>query len=80
MALQEFSLRKGDVIAVRCCVGSPGCDAPEYRWIRAEIIDCEPGSWPLALLADGQLSEIRPFMSWRPVTGRSSGPTRGLAA
>ena len=51
------------------------------RWIRAEVIDCEPGTWPLARLADRQLTEIRPFMPWRIVVkGRSESGSRPLAA
>jgi hypothetical protein len=29
----------------------------------------EPGTWPLARLADGQVTEIRPFMTWRVIPG-----------
>jgi hypothetical protein len=36
---------------------------------RAEIIDCEADTLPLASLVDGQLTEIRPFMPWRHVPG-----------
>ena len=51
------------------------------RWIRAEVIDCETGTWPLARLADGQLTEIRPFMPWRIVVkGCSESGSRPLAA
>lgn len=45
--------------------------------VRGEIIDCEPGTWPLARLADGQVTEVRPFMTWRTVSSRQG---RRLAA
>jgi hypothetical protein len=49
------------------------------RWIAAEIISSEPCSWPLARLADGQLTEIRPFMTWRVIPGAEQN-ARALAA
>jgi hypothetical protein len=47
------------------------------RWIRATIIYSETGTWPLARLTDGQLTEIRPFMVWRSVA--LAGTTRNAA-
>lgn len=47
------------------------------RWISAHVVFCEPGTWPLARLADGQRTEIRPFMTWR-VLARAS--ARAMAA
>jgi len=48
------------------------------RWVAAEIFHCEPGWWPLARLSDGQVTEIRPFMTWRRMTENIS--THSLAA
>ena len=75
-------LAPGDVIAIQYRVWRHDGCADEFieRWIRAEIIDCEPGTWPLARLTDGQHTEVRRFMIWRLV-GKSSGTSsRRLAA
>lgn len=67
MLLQHFELQVGDVIDIRYAAGrldGPG-DEPSYRWVSAKIIDCSAGSWPLALLSDGQFTDVRPFMTWR---------------
>lgn len=39
------------------------------RWIAAEIKSMDNGAWPLARLADGQLTEVRRFMEWRYASG-----------
>jgi hypothetical protein len=35
------------------------------RWIAAEIIHSDAGELPVARLTDGQLTDIRKFMTWR---------------
>jgi hypothetical protein len=35
------------------------------QWIRAKVLECDSDTWPLARLADGQLTEVRPYMTWR---------------
>lgn len=35
------------------------------RWIAAEINSIDGGTWPLAGLANGQLTEVRRYMEWR---------------
>lgn len=66
------NLEIGDLIEVSyritCYLGQ--CDEQQInRWFRAEIIACDADTWPLARLVDGQLTEIRPFMTWRHLTG-----------
>lgn len=38
------------------------------RWIRAQIIESDSDTWPLARLIDGQTTEVRPFMTWRRIS------------
>lgn len=40
-------------------------ETPRRRWVSGIVIDCEAGCWPLVLLADGQVTELRPFMTWQ---------------
>lgn len=56
-------LRPDDIIEVMYRSGDVG-QSTGQRWLRAIIIHCEVGTWPLARLTDGQLTEIRPFMFW----------------
>ena len=53
---------------------------PRRRWVRAVIVSCAPATWPLARLADGQTTEVRPFMTWRLIRRRTAGWSRNLAA
>ncbi len=64
-------LEAGDVIEIKYCLWRATSDCGEdvvVRWIRAYVMACERGAWPLAHLADGQATEIRPFMTWRWVS------------
>ncbi len=66
-------LEAGDIVEIKYRVWRPAGAAGEdvvERWITASVLVCEPGTWPLARLADGQVTEIRPFMTWRLVIGR----------
>jgi hypothetical protein len=57
----------GDRIEIRYRTGTFPASDDELRdrWIAAEIKSVTGGVWPLARLADGQLTEIRRFMEWR---------------
>ncbi|MFN0218994.1 MAG: hypothetical protein ACKVP4_09300 [Hyphomicrobium sp.] len=69
----KFDLAPGDRIEIMYLVRRPGheCDTALFdRWVGAEIIDCDPDAWPLARLSDGQLTELRPFMTWRAIAVR----------
>ncbi len=74
----DLDLERGDLIEImyRLWRRSGDADVLIERWIRAEIIDREPGTCPLARLADGQLTEVRRFMTWRHVVkaAHRSGP------
>ena len=62
----------GDVIEIRYRISCDWaqCDERQIdRWFRAEIIQSDADAWPLACLVDGQLTEIRPFMTWRRIPG-----------
>ena len=39
------------------------------RWIRAKIVHRDDDTPPMARLADGQLTDIRPYMTWRKLPG-----------
>jgi hypothetical protein len=65
------ALQPGDIVEIkyrlwRTAEGRE--DDVVERWIGAHVIACERGTWPLARLADGQMTEIRPFMTWRTIT------------
>ncbi len=70
MSITSDTLAPGDVIEIKYRVwrapGS-GSDHVIERWITAQVTVCEPNTRPLARLADGQVTEIRDFMSWRLV-------------
>lgn len=61
-------LAPGDLIEIRyrTVVASPE-NGEELRdkWIAAEIKSIDGSIWPLARLADGQLTEVRRYMEWR---------------
>ncbi len=63
--MQELQI--GDVIEVKYREWKDIAAVNELGdcWIVAVIVHCEPGTWPLARLKDGQLTEIRPHMCWR---------------
>jgi hypothetical protein len=60
-------LAPGDRIEIRYRSGASFDDGEGLRdrWIAAEIKSVDGGLWPLARLADGQLTEVRRFMEWR---------------
>jgi len=64
-------LQRGDMIEIM--YRRPAWDAPSAspipRWILAEIIDSDLNAWPLARLSDGQLTEVRQYMTWRRLPG-----------
>ena len=59
------SLIPGDLVQIQC--PSPWHDDAfaSSRWMSARVIDCEVDAWPLVQFADGQLTEVRPFMHFR---------------
>lgn len=64
------ALQPGDIVEIQYRLwrgGEGGGEAMVARWISAHVVRCERGAWPLVRLADGQATEIRPFMTWRQV-------------
>ncbi|MFA7305794.1 MAG: hypothetical protein WC026_03895 [Hyphomicrobium sp.] len=50
------------------------------RWISARIVHNDNDAPPMARLADGQLTDIRAYMTWRRIPGSEAafvGPLRG---
>lgn len=71
------SLRPGDILEIAYRVWRPKDGAGEDvvdKWIGALVLECQPGAWPLVRLSDGQVTEVRPFMSWRRLHA-ARGPT-----
>lgn len=61
-------LAPGDRIEIRyrtAAASPPYGDELRDKWIAAEIKSVDGGVWPLARLADGQLTEVRRYMEWR---------------
>jgi hypothetical protein len=80
MAIDGFFLEPGDWIEIKYRLARNfGSDAEVLyeRWFVAQVIECEPEAWPLARLADGQITELRSFMTWRHL--KATGP-RAVAA
>lgn len=42
------------------------------RWFVAEIIHQDYDAPPVARLADGQFTDIRPYMTWRRISGHGA--------
>lgn len=80
-------LAPGDVVEILYRVWKPvhprgaamPCEDVADRWIPAVVVACEPATWPLVRLADGQATEIRPFMPWRLVARAERRPWEAAA-
>ncbi len=83
MPAKMDALEVGDGVEIKYRVWRPVGEAGEdvvERWVSAQIIACEHGTWPLARLADGQVTEIRPFMTWRHIPGMRRRSSVAIAA
>jgi hypothetical protein len=69
MSAKFEELDAGDILEIKYRAWRPSTAGEEVieRWISASVVANELGTWPLVRLADGQLTEIRPFMTWRRV-------------
>lgn len=68
MTISIDHLEIGDIVEIKYRVWRKADDGGEEiveRWISAHICRRESGARPIARLADGQMTEIRSFMSWR---------------
>lgn len=66
----------GEIIEIKYRVPQPVFDGladPQFsdRWIMAEIIHQDGEALPIARLADGQITDIRAYMTWRRVARMS---------
>lgn len=71
MSASLDALQPGDIVEIKYRLWRAVAEGREEvveRWVGAHVIACERGTWPLARLADGQMTEIRPFMTWRIIT------------
>ncbi|HVZ06127.1 hypothetical protein [Hyphomicrobium sp.] len=74
MASDASNLVVGEIIEIKYRVQRPwGAHGSEQslsdRWIAAEIIHQDDDSLPMARLSDGQLTDIRAYMTWRRIPG-----------
>jgi hypothetical protein len=75
MTVSLDALAERDIVEIKYRVWKPACATGEHascedvadRWIGAVVLASEPAAWPLVRLADGQVTEVRPFMTWRLV-------------
>lgn len=67
MTSGELRLAPGDVIEIKYRNGRAVDGELRDRWYRAWVIDASRATWPLVRLADGQITELRPFMPWRMI-------------
>jgi hypothetical protein len=73
MADDPSDLVVGEIIEIKYRVPRPAFDDPDDarlsdRWIAAEIIHQDREAPPMARLADGQLTDIRAYMTWRRIS------------
>jgi hypothetical protein len=74
MSCSAADLVVGEIIEIKYRVPRPAADDNAEsrladRWIMAEIIHQDDDAPPMARLADGQLTDIRPYMTWRRIPG-----------
>ncbi len=66
------TLSPNDCVEVLVTSSTLAGDTPRRRWVSGTVIDCEIGCWPLVQLSDGQVTELRPYMTWRATKQRST--------
>ena len=59
-----MTLSPNDCVEVLVTSSTLAGETPRRRWVSGRVIDCETGCWPLVLLSDGQVTELRPYMTW----------------
>lgn len=74
MTAETSDLRIGELIEIKYRVARPALDgaaAQDFadRWITAQIVHNDNDTPPMARLADGQLTDIRAYMTWRRLPG-----------
>lgn len=76
------SLTSGDIIAIKYRIARYSTRGVCYvePWIIGRILNCGDGGWPIVRLDDGQVTELRPFMTWRLVARAEPDCADDLAA
>lgn len=73
MTAQTSDLMVGELIEIKYRVSRLAIDdsTPDFadRWITAQIVHNDDDAPPMARLADGQLTDIRSYMTWRRLSG-----------
>jgi hypothetical protein len=77
MSANTSDLVVGEFIEIKYRLPRPSADDRSAqdladRWITAEIIHQDDDAPPMARLADGQLTDIRSYMTWRRLPGMSA--------
>lgn len=69
--ITQSILTVGDAIEIRYrpSVSQEASGIARDTWIGGVVRHVEPCSWPIAHLANGAFTEIRPFMEWRYAGG-----------
>jgi hypothetical protein len=79
MSNGRADLEVGDLIEIKYrvnrTIGAAG-DGLVDKWIGAEVIYGEADERRVARLADGQMTDIRPYMTWRRVASARTGDHR----
>jgi hypothetical protein len=77
MAGHSSDLAVGEIIEIKYRVPQRAIDDTASllsdRWIMAEIIHQDGEAAPMARLVDGQITDIRAYMTWRRVSRMSGG-------
>jgi hypothetical protein len=68
------TLMVGELIEIKYRAARPLLESgyasePGERWITAQIVHQDDDAPPMARLADGQLTDIREYMTWRRLPG-----------
>lgn len=74
MIAKSSNLVVGEIIEIKYRVPRPSNGAGSNadlgdRWITAKIVHQDDDAPPMARLADGQLTDIRAYMTWRRLPG-----------
>lgn len=78
MPTSASTLVVGELIEIKYRIANPlleASSASEFcdRWIPAEIVHQDEEAFPIARLADGQITDIRAYMTWRRLSSGGRG-------
>lgn len=83
MTAQTSDLMVGELIEIKYRISRLAIDGgltPDFadRWITAQIVHNDDDAPPMARLADGQLTDIRAYMTWRRLPGMDASSAAAL--